>query len=60
MQPSSFLHPSDKIHPDDSHMVIGAEIPDKEADSDLHYTVKPLMIHGLCGAYNKNSTCVKD
>lgn len=41
-------------------MVICAEIPDKEADSDIHYTMKPLIIDGLCGAYNKNSTCVKD
>ncbi|XP_037822309.1 uncharacterized protein LOC119610956 [Lucilia sericata] len=40
--------------------VIIAEIPNPYTDPTLHEIVKTNMIHGLCGAFNNNSPCIKE
>ena len=40
--------------------VISAEIPNKEANPELHRIVTTNMIHGPCGEHNYNSPCMVD
>ena len=39
---------------------ISAEFPDPEEDLELYNIIRRQMIHGPCGALNKNSPCMKD
>lgn len=40
--------------------VISAEIPDPNIDKDLYDIVVKQMVHGLCGALNTQSPCMKN
>jgi hypothetical protein len=44
----------------DIDTLICAEIPDQHQNPELFETVKSAMIHGPCGALNKNSVCMAD
>ncbi|KAL6896781.1 hypothetical protein ACP4OV_007353 [Aristida adscensionis] len=46
--------------PDDYDKVISAEIPDKEKYHVLHKLVIKHMLHGPCGALNRNCPCMVD
>ncbi|XP_045500045.1 uncharacterized protein LOC123697545 [Colias croceus] len=50
----------DKVRPNDVDSLISAEIPSPIADSELYDIVKTHMIHGPCGAFNVNSSCMQD
>jgi hypothetical protein len=55
------LHSNDKLcDPEEYDSVDRAEIPKLEREPHLHAAVLNNMIHGLCGALNKNSPCMKD
>ncbi|GFW51147.1 ATP-dependent DNA helicase [Trichonephila clavipes] len=49
-----------KITPDQIDQIISAEIPDKHIDPNLFDVVTKKMIHGPCGAFNNNSSCMSD
>ncbi|XP_010419054.1 PREDICTED: uncharacterized protein LOC104704714 [Camelina sativa] len=55
MDKKSKLPTSDEIN-----NIICAEIPDKEDKPELYEIIKYSMIHGPCGAANKNSPCMVD
>ncbi|XP_043468040.1 uncharacterized protein LOC122502180 [Leptopilina heterotoma] len=40
--------------------IISAEIPNPVDDKDLYDLVKSHMVHGPCGAFNMQSTCMKN
>ena len=48
------------IKPEEIDMVISAEIPNKEADLELHSIVIAQMTHSPCGAINPRSPCMND
>jgi hypothetical protein len=55
------LDSNDKLRdPEEYDSVDRAEIPKLECEPHLHAAVLKHMIHGLCGALNKNSPCMKD
>ncbi|XP_010456611.1 PREDICTED: uncharacterized protein LOC104738072 [Camelina sativa] len=55
MDQKSKLPTSDEIN-----NIICVEIPDKDNKPELYEIIKDSMIHGLCGAANKNSPCMVD
>ncbi|CAI9734633.1 Hypothetical predicted protein [Octopus vulgaris] len=50
----------DRIHPADIDKIISAELPDPNADPQLHSSVTKHMIHGPCGDLNPISSCMKN
>lgn len=55
------------VHPEDSprrgdniDQRVRAEIPDPQAEPELHAKVRAHMIHGPCGSFNPNSPCMKN
>lgn len=50
----------ERIQPDQIDDIICAEIPDHEADPDLHDVVITNMIYGPCGAINYQSPFMVD
>ncbi|CAI9744069.1 Hypothetical predicted protein [Octopus vulgaris] len=50
----------DRIHPVDIDRIISAELPDQNADPQLHISVTKHMIHGPCGDFNPRSPCMKN
>ena len=55
-----WLVPRDRAHLDMIDKVISAEIPSSSLDPELHAIAKAHMVHGLCGALNRSSPCMKD
>lgn len=56
-----WLAESDKCHTtDEIDDLICAEIPDKETDLVGYEAILKYMIHGPCGLYNPNCTCMLD
>jgi hypothetical protein len=54
------LHPQDKPHTNDAiDTIVCAEIPDPTLFPELHETVVNFMLHGPCGALNRNAQCMK-
>lgn len=49
-----------KITPNEIDDVISAEIPNVENDEELYEIVIKNMVHGPCGAINRNSPCMID
>ncbi|XP_057790213.1 uncharacterized protein LOC131007083, partial [Salvia miltiorrhiza] len=49
-------------HPTAEHIdnIISAEIPDPQYDGDYYKSVQDFMMHGPCGATNKNSPCMSN
>lgn len=55
-----FLHPDDKLSmADDIDRIISAELPDPSTDPELFAVVRDRMMHGPCGAANRNSPCME-
>ena len=50
----------DKIKSDQIDSIISAELPDRQQDPHLFEIIVKNMIHGPCGAINRNSSCMKD
>ncbi|CAI9733774.1 Hypothetical predicted protein [Octopus vulgaris] len=50
----------DRIHPVDIDRIVSAELPDQNADPQLHSSVTKHMIHGPCGDFNPRSQCMKN
>lgn len=50
----------EKLRPNQIDDIISAEISDANIDNKLNDTVVKNMIHGLCGALNMTSPCMKD
>lgn len=50
----------EKLRPQRIDSIISAEFPDPDLDSGLHNIVKKTMVHGPCGALNRNSPCMRD
>lgn len=50
----------DKLQPNQVDEIISAELPNKEEDPELYFTIKSHMIHGPCGSINPNSPCMRD
>ncbi|XP_029635065.1 uncharacterized protein LOC115210602 [Octopus sinensis] len=50
----------DRIHPVDIDRIVSAELPDQNADPQLHSSVTKHMIHGPCGDFNPRSPCMKN
>ncbi|XP_024015921.1 uncharacterized protein LOC112089176 [Eutrema salsugineum] len=56
-----FLRPEDKLPTgDDIDKIICAEIPDKETDPHLYEIIGDVMMHGPCGALDRDSVCMAD
>ncbi|KAL0040314.1 hypothetical protein WJX77_003189 [Trebouxia sp. C0004] len=55
------LHREDKPRcGDDYDSIVSAEIPDKDADPELHEIVGACMIHGPCGPLSPDAPCTED
>jgi hypothetical protein len=56
-----FLDQQDKIRePKDADSIVSAKIPDPVTQPILHSVVTSNMMHGPCGAINKDSPCMVD
>ncbi|XP_024004882.1 uncharacterized protein LOC112082028 [Eutrema salsugineum] len=56
-----FLRPEHKLPTgDDIDKIICAEIPDKETDPHLYEIIGDVMMHGPCGALDRDSVCMAD
>ena len=52
--------PDDKPRQDQIDDCVSAEVPDPEADPELHAIVSTKMVHGPCGALNPRAACMRD
>ena len=55
-----WLVPGDRVYPNMIDKFISAEIPSPLLDPELHAIVRSHMVHGPCGALNRNCPCMKD
>ena len=46
--------------PSDIDLIISAEFPCSEMEPEAYNLVSKFMIHGPCGAFNPQSSCMKD
>ncbi|KAJ8931614.1 hypothetical protein NQ314_015446 [Rhamnusium bicolor] len=57
----TILRNEDKlVDPERIDMLISAEIPDRNVESDLYDIVTRNMVHGPCGVLNPNCPCMVD
>ena len=55
-----WVAPDDKPRPEQIDECVVAELPDPDAEPELHAIASSKMVHGPCGGLNPRAACMKD